>query len=158
MNFCDTINPSNIKKDADMILDFLVKRLKVKGKIGVYGRSLGGIASTHLAREYQNIISSLIVDRTFCELDISSERRMSGSCSKFLYKFVSCSWKSRNDSNFILADKCFKIVTCDPLDDVVDNFSALPTGVALKVAQKPYNEEKWSKFFDSLIFLYHLEH
>ncbi len=54
MNFCDTINPSNIKKDAEKILDFVVNRLKVRGKIGVYGRSLGGIASTHLAKKFQS--------------------------------------------------------------------------------------------------------
>jgi len=115
-------------------LDFLVQNLGVRGKIGVHGRSLGGIAACHLARKYPIKISTLIVDRTFSELDISSERRLFGSCSRMLYKFVSLNWKSRNDLNFIEADKCFKISTCDLLDDVVDNFSVLPTGVAVKLA------------------------
>jgi len=47
-----------------------------------------------------------------------------------LYSFVSFGWKSQNDSNFINAKKCFKIATCDPLDEVIDNFSALPTGIS----------------------------
>lgn len=115
----------------------------VKGKIGVYGRSLGGIASTHLANKYPDLISALITDRTFCELDISSERRLFGKYTRALYKFVSCNWKVSNDSNFIQSKSCFKIVTCDPMDDVVDNFSVLSSGVACKLAKKTYKEAKW---------------
>lgn len=44
-----TTSPSNIKSDAEEILNFVKNVLGVKGKIGVFGRSLGGIASTHLA-------------------------------------------------------------------------------------------------------------
>ncbi len=103
MSYCDKINPHNIRKDAECVLSFLVDELKVKGKIGVYGRSLGGIASCHLAREYPEIIKAIIVDRTFCDLEISSERRLPGLCTRFLYKFVSLNWKAKNDKNFILA-------------------------------------------------------
>ena len=52
LGFCDAINPTNIKKDSEKVLDFLIKRLKLTGKIGVYGRSLGGIASCHLANKF----------------------------------------------------------------------------------------------------------
>ena len=34
--------------DAERVMKFLINRLQVKGQIGVYGRSIGGIASTHL--------------------------------------------------------------------------------------------------------------
>jgi pimeloyl-ACP methyl ester carboxylesterase len=43
--------------------------MKLKGKIGVYGRSLGGIASCHLANTFPNQIKVLIVDSTFSEID-----------------------------------------------------------------------------------------
>jgi pimeloyl-ACP methyl ester carboxylesterase len=135
LGFCDAIDPLNIKLDSEKILDFVVKKLKVQGKIGVYGRSLGGIASCHLAQKYPNLISALIVDRTFSELDVSSERRLFGSWSKLLYRFVSLNWKAQNDVNYIKAARCFKIATCDPLDDVIDNFSSLPIGVAEKIAR-----------------------
>ena len=46
-----------------------------------------------------------------------------------LFKFVSYNWKAMNDHNIISA-KCFKIITSDPRDDVVENFSSLPVGVA----------------------------
>lgn len=65
----DYINPYNCKLDAEKVVNFVVNKLKIKGKIGVYGRSLGGIASCHLARSMPRIVSALIVDRTFCELD-----------------------------------------------------------------------------------------
>lgn len=47
-----SINPYNCKLDAEKVLGFVVNTIKVRGKIGVYGRSLGGIASTHLANKY----------------------------------------------------------------------------------------------------------
>lgn len=109
----------------------MIEKLKLKGKIGVYGRSLGGIASTHLANKYPEVIKALIVDRTFCEFDKLSECRLKGSCTKYLFKILSCNWKNFNDVNFSKA-KCFKIVTCDPKDDVVDNFSNIAVGVAKK--------------------------
>jgi pimeloyl-ACP methyl ester carboxylesterase len=64
-----SINPYNLKLDGERVLEFVVKNLNLKGKIGVYGRSLGGIASCHLANKFPDIVKSLIVDRTFCELD-----------------------------------------------------------------------------------------
>jgi len=63
------INPYNCKLDSERVLDFLLNQMKIKGKIGVYGRSLGGIASCHLANTFPNQIKVLIVDRTFSEID-----------------------------------------------------------------------------------------
>ncbi len=44
-----SISPYNSKLDSEKILDFLLNKIQVKGKIGVYGRSIGGITSCHLA-------------------------------------------------------------------------------------------------------------
>lgn len=157
LTWCDRINPENIKRDSEKVLDFVVKEIKVRGKVGVYGRSLGGIASTHLANKFPEIISALIVDRTFGELDVSSERRLFGSYTRFLYKFISVNWKTRNDANFIAAENSFKIITSDPLDEVVDNFSSLPAGVAEKLALYAYSEDKWKDFFNCLKSVYEFE-
>ena len=86
-SFFNPINPYNCKLDAERILDFLVNRLKVRGKIGLYGRSLGGIASCHLANKFP-VISAIIVDRTFGELDALSERRVYGRCTTTLFKLI----------------------------------------------------------------------
>jgi len=56
LGWCDRINPHNIKMDAECVLDFVVNQMQLKGKIGVYGRSLGGIASTHLASNFPDKI------------------------------------------------------------------------------------------------------
>ncbi len=138
--FFNGINPYNCKLDAERVLDFTVNQLKIRGKIGVYGRSLGGIASCHLANKFPNIVKTLIVDRTFSEVSELSFRRLPGRCTKFLYRLISFNWLALNDRNFIEA-KCFKIVTCDPLDDVVDNLSSLPVGVANKYAKNTYKNE-----------------
>ena len=47
-----TPTPYNIKVDGESILNFLIQDLQLKGKIGVYGRSLGGIVATHLAATF----------------------------------------------------------------------------------------------------------
>lgn len=38
----------------------MINKMKLRGKIGVYGRSLGGLAACHLANKYPNIISAII--------------------------------------------------------------------------------------------------
>ena len=50
--------------------------------------------------------------------------------TSIIYKCISCNWKALNDKNFAEAP-CYKILTCDPNDDVVDNYSSLAVGVAL---------------------------
>ena len=66
--FFNYLNPYICKADAERVLEFMLNQLKLKGKIGIYGRSLGGIASSHLACKYPDIIQALIVDRTFSDI------------------------------------------------------------------------------------------
>ena len=42
------LTPDQQKLDAERVLQFLVNRMRIQGKIGVYGRSIGGIAASHL--------------------------------------------------------------------------------------------------------------
>lgn len=64
----DTLNPATSKRDAEKVLAFVVERLQIKGKIGVYGRSIGGITACHLASKYNDLVEVLVVDRTLSEL------------------------------------------------------------------------------------------
>jgi hypothetical protein len=41
-------DPVNIREDAETIIHYLRNIIGVKGKMGVYGRSLGGVATSHL--------------------------------------------------------------------------------------------------------------
>ena len=152
----DFLNPYVCKTDSERVLDFMVNKLKLKGKIGVYGRSLGGIASCHLANKYPDLIYVLIVDRTFADLEDASTKKLMGCTTKSLYNMFSCNWKILNDLNFAKA-KCFKIVTCDPKDEVVDNFASLSVGVSRHLAYFTYAEPKWKEFYACLKFLFDME-
>lgn len=87
--YSSKINPYNVKLDAEKVLEFLINKIKIRGKIGVYGRSIGGIASTHLASKFSNFIDALIVDRTFNELDELCIRRLSGRFTNNIFTFIS---------------------------------------------------------------------
>ena len=63
-----TPSPYNLQLDGESILHFLLNDLGLKGKIGVYGRSIGGIVACHLAAEFDNI-SLIVADRTFGSLN-----------------------------------------------------------------------------------------
>lgn len=83
--------------DAERVLKFLINRLQVKGHVGVYGRSIGGIASTHLVSKFPNIVKVFIGDRTmgsFDEVVMNRYSRHKGVLS--LYKLLSCFWHIDN--------------------------------------------------------------
>lgn len=64
----DTLTPATSKLDAERVLSFVVQNLGIRGKIGVYGRSIGGITACHLAAKYSALVEVLICDRTLSEL------------------------------------------------------------------------------------------
>lgn len=62
---CDRLTtPQNMREDGETIISFCRNELGLKGKIGVYGRSLGGIPTTHMA----HYVDMVIVDRSFSSL------------------------------------------------------------------------------------------
>lgn len=63
-----TITPAHSKRDSECVLAFVVNTLQIQGKIGVYGRSIGGITACHLAQKYSDLVEVLICDRTLTEL------------------------------------------------------------------------------------------
>jgi len=63
--------------------------MQIKGKIGVYGRSLGGVVATHLAATFPFHIDLLIADRTFGSLKTVSVRKFIGLGSSSLFDLIS---------------------------------------------------------------------
>lgn len=96
-----TPTPYNIKADGESMLYFVLNELQIKGKIGIYGRSLGGVVATHLSANFPDKISLLIADRTFGMLKDVSLRKFSGAGTKFLYDLVTLKWETHNDQNFL---------------------------------------------------------
>ena len=49
-NSCFNVpSPQNIEEDSEAVLRYCRQTLGVRGKIGVYGRSMGGVSACHLA-------------------------------------------------------------------------------------------------------------
>lgn len=68
-------------------------KLGLRGKIGIYGRSLGGIASSHLAK----YVDLVIIDRSLSNLENVIEAKFMGKSGVCLYKIGTCNSKSNND-------------------------------------------------------------
>jgi hypothetical protein len=56
----------------------LVNTIKVRGQIGVYGRSIGGIAASHLVKKFPKIIKVYVGDRTLGDFNKVVENRFNG--------------------------------------------------------------------------------
>jgi hypothetical protein len=107
------------------------EEMNLSGKFGVYGRSLGGIPTTHLADR----VDMIIADRTFSEFDVLAEKKFYNPISKYLFKVGTCSWKASNYKNFLDkgADSCYKVLMVEKEDEIVDIHSSLLMGIANEV-------------------------
>jgi len=56
-----------------------------------------------------------------------------------IFKLFTCTWKTYNAINYVDANKSYKIITCDPLDDTVDQFSNIISGVSARLAKNNYS-------------------
>lgn len=84
--------PENIREDSEAVLHYCRQDLGLKGKIGVYGRSLGGIATTHLSQ----YVDMVIVDRSFSNLYDVAYHKFHGFLAIVLFKLGTWGWDSDN--------------------------------------------------------------
>lgn len=80
------MSPTKAKLDAERVLAGSIEILNLKGKIGIYGRSIGGIAATHLANKYKDLIEVLLIDRSLNELQGVAESKLRGSVTTAMFK------------------------------------------------------------------------
>ena len=153
----ETLSPHKCKKDVEYVMALLVNKLRVKGKIGVYGRSIGGLTACHIANKYSHLIKSLIVDRSFYELSTVPENKIKGEFTAKIFDLLSWKWRTYNHSNFVTTGNCYKIITCDPLDDTVDQFGNLVTGVSSQLATIDYETKQYRQFYKSLLYVFKYE-
>ena len=153
----ECVTPYKEKRDIERVLAFVVNNIRVKGKLGVYGRSIGGITATHLAAKYPDLIQTLIIDRSFDELQSVPEGRCKGGCTSVIFKLFSFGLRTLGVEKYIEAKQCYKIINYDPMDDTVDEFGNLANGVAKKLAKQDYTQGKYIKFYDSLLYVYKKE-
>jgi len=80
------------KRDVERVLAFAVNKLGLKGKIGVYGRSIGGLTACHLANKYPDLVEAMIIDRSFKDLIDVAESKCHGYQTKLIFKTFTCTW------------------------------------------------------------------
>jgi hypothetical protein len=90
----------------------------LRGKIGVYGRSLGGIGTTYLVDK----VDMVIADRTFANFKSLAMRKFYHPISDVLFKVGSCGWQVENDWNLTFKGigTCYKVMITEKNDEVVD--------------------------------------
>ena len=98
--------------------------MALEGKIGCFGRSIGGTIATHLANNFPQYIEFLFIDRSLGSLDVMSESNFLGTFSRNILSYFSMNWVLNSDRNF-LQTKCFKVLTQDPGDLIVNQYCAL---------------------------------
>lgn len=124
--------PDNLKSDIQVIYDYLRNQLQLKGKIGVYGRSLGGIPSSHLSSKVQ----MAIVDRSFSSFDAMAKYRFFSKAASYFFWVGSLGWQVQSDESFLKPSSdpgsptTYKVVMQDKLDQVVCLHACLMLGVA----------------------------
>lgn len=91
-----TPTPENIREDSEAVLRYCRNDLGLKGKMGVYGRSLGGLATTHLSQ----FVDMVIVDRSFSNLYEVAYHKFYGLMAVLLFKLGTLGWDSNNDVRF----------------------------------------------------------
>jgi pimeloyl-ACP methyl ester carboxylesterase len=64
----DFYNPSKAKRDAERVLAHSISYFQLEGKMGLYGRSIGGIVATHLGAKYCDLIEVMMIDRSLSEM------------------------------------------------------------------------------------------
>mmetsp|Transcript_18098 Transcript_18098/g.30899 ORF Transcript_18098/g.30899 Transcript_18098/m.30899 type:complete len:412 (+) Transcript_18098:1124-2359(+) len=74
--FSPNYDPNQQKVDAERVLQFLINMLNVRGQVGVYGRSIGGIAASYLVQKFPKIVKVFIGDRTMGNFDSIVSNRM----------------------------------------------------------------------------------
>ena len=87
--------------DAERVLETVVSKFKLKSKIGLFGRSIGGITASHLAARYPKLFSVLIVDRSLSEIKKVAESLTKGKSISCIFDVFSANgWICENAENF----------------------------------------------------------
>jgi len=156
--FSPNMTPDQQRMDAERVMQFLVNRLHVAGSIGVYGRSIGGIAASHLAGKFPNLISVFMGDRTLGKLDNMAMNRYGRSPLIMpVYRLGSCFWHVDNGMSLLKNEHAYKIMTFDDQDDVIDTFSSLHHSIAVAHATNKYDEQSWRQFYEALSLFFKAE-
>lgn len=100
------ISPHTLQNDIETIYKYLRKELGITGKIGIYGRSLGGVSASYLA----NQVDMAIIDRSFCNFKDMAKYKYHGPVASALMLVGSCGWQVTSDFVVSKPSNCYKII------------------------------------------------
>jgi hypothetical protein len=137
--------PENIREDADCVLRYMKEEMGLRGKFGVYGRSMGGIATCHLSSK----VDMVIMDRTFSNLVRVIDKKFFGAPAVSVYSTAAFRWDSNNVCRLLKSPslepgdendqeegrQCYKVISCDVQDEMIDLQASLMLGVAQAIAE-----------------------
>ena len=81
--------PNYLKQDIEFIFDYLRHTLNLEGKIGIYGRSLGGIPTSCIS----NQVDFVMVDRSFSNFDDMARFKYFNRIAAWFFRIGSCGWQ-----------------------------------------------------------------
>jgi hypothetical protein len=120
-------SPKSLQKDAEVIVKYL-KQSRGVSKLGVHGESLGGCIASHVANTCK--LDFVFADRSLTSLADVAKYNF-GWLAQVLFFFFTPDWRLNAAEKFIGAD-CFKIISADPKDSVINDLASLKTGVAVR--------------------------
>jgi len=120
---------SNIRMDSETVASYVRQRVGAYTRVGVHGRSIGGVVATHLARK--GFVDFLFADRTFRSLN-KAAKHVVGSWAEYALPFFTFCFDSDLTSDYIFSS-CYKVMSNDPNDEIVNDNASLKTGVAKKI-------------------------
>lgn len=122
-------NPSILKKDAEVIVEYLKKSKKVR-ILGVHGESLGGSIAAHLARYTE--LDFLFVDRSFADIKQVVQTSF-GKWASLIIRLVT-RWEVDSSLDYLYVN-CYKLLSSDPQDNMINDLASLKSGVAIKLIE-----------------------
>ena len=121
--------PAKLKQDGEALVAYLRKYKKV-GQLGAHGESLGGAIAAHMAKSCN--LDFVFADRSFWSLTDVARANFGFVAYLTLYCFTG--WKADASWDFIFS-KCYKVVSSDPQDTLINDLASLKTGVAVKLLE-----------------------
>ena len=119
----------NIRLDSETVAMYVRQRVGAYARVGVHGMSIGGVVATHLARK--GLVEFLFADRTFRSLD-NAARYTVGAWVKWALPLITFWFDTDLTTDYIFAS-CYKVMSNDPNDEIIDDNASLKTGVAKKI-------------------------
>lgn len=118
-----------LNMDGEAVFKY-VKEVKNSEKVLVHGQSLGGSVACRLGKDADFILA----DRTFRAL--SDVALLSyGKLAYLLYKLFGP--EDNDPVKDFLSAGCYKVISCDPEDQMIPHLSSLKAGIVLSLTQIP---------------------